>query len=182
MLSTLFFFGVAFQAGDPAVPVLDAARVHWYGLSFAATSIRTGQANPAFPTVAVGRGTLRSSPARDDEAGTWTPRREDRWRWLVTPDATGTIEMSVHYGPMTFTTTDAWGGAVSVSYPAQEAVIRIENFKASDVDKNGFVNGDDFDTFSAWFKAGDPRADWDDNGFVNGDDFDFFTDFFVRGA
>ncbi len=51
----------------------------------------------------------------------------------------------------------------------------------ADFDNNGFINGDDFDTFVALFADGDAAADWDGNCFVNGDDFDGFVDAFVRG-
>lgn len=52
----------------------------------------------------------------------------------------------------------------------------------SDVDTNGYVNGDDFDTFVAWFIAGDPRADYNRDTFVSGDDFDLFAADFVAGC
>ncbi len=52
----------------------------------------------------------------------------------------------------------------------------------SDYDGNGFVNGDDFDNFTAAFIAGDGAADVDGNGFVNGDDFDSYTAAFIAGC
>jgi len=52
----------------------------------------------------------------------------------------------------------------------------------SDFDRNGFVNGDDFDAFAALFIVGDPAADWDHNAIVNGDDFDGFAGAFVDGC
>lgn len=52
----------------------------------------------------------------------------------------------------------------------------------ADFDQNGFVNGDDFDSFVALFEAGDPGADFDQNGFVNGDDFDSFVGHFEAGC
>jgi len=52
----------------------------------------------------------------------------------------------------------------------------------SDIDQNCFVNGEDFDLFSAWFIAGDIRADYDGNSFVNGDDFDSFALDFSGGC
>ncbi len=52
----------------------------------------------------------------------------------------------------------------------------------SDFNNDGFVNGDDFDAFSAAFVAGDSSADFDKNGFVNGDDFDAFVARFVAGC
>ncbi len=52
----------------------------------------------------------------------------------------------------------------------------------ADFDGNGFVNGEDFDSFVLAFEAGEPEADFDGNGFVNGDDFDAFTAAFVAGC
>ena len=52
----------------------------------------------------------------------------------------------------------------------------------ADFDTNGFVNGDDFDGFTAAFEQGDPSSDFDSNSFVNGDDFDAFTLAFEAGC
>ena len=52
----------------------------------------------------------------------------------------------------------------------------------SDIDDNGFVNGDDFDTWIFWFVFGDPRADYNHDTFVSGDDFDLFVDDFIAGC
>ncbi len=52
----------------------------------------------------------------------------------------------------------------------------------ADYDSNGFVNGDDFDSFALDFYFGLPASDWDANGFVNGDDFDGFSAAFVAGC
>ncbi len=60
------------------------------------------------------------------------------------------------------------------------AVLTVEC--PADFDSNGFVNGDDFDTFVQMFELGDESADIDSNGFVNGDDFDTFTVLFEAGC
>ncbi len=52
----------------------------------------------------------------------------------------------------------------------------------SDINHDGWVNGDDFDEFTQWFDAGDARADYDGNGWVNGDDFDAFAIDFDAGC
>ncbi len=52
----------------------------------------------------------------------------------------------------------------------------------SDFDRNGFVNGEDFDAFAALFIDGAAGADVDGNGFVNGDDFDRFVANFEAGC
>lgn len=51
-----------------------------------------------------------------------------------------------------------------------------------DANADGFVNGDDFDVFSAWFRGGCVFADFDCNGFVNGEDFDAFVAGFEPGG
>ncbi len=53
---------------------------------------------------------------------------------------------------------------------------------AADIDKNGFVNGDDFDAFVAAFELGDTFAEYDNNCFLNGDDFDAFVADFLAGC
>ena len=67
-------------------------------------------------------------------------------------------------------------------FPPPELAPGLGKANPCDVDKNGFVNGDDADTFGHWFEAGDIRADFDRNGFVNGEDFDAFTAAFQRGG
>ena len=52
----------------------------------------------------------------------------------------------------------------------------------ADINDDGFVTGDDFDTFMDLFNLGDPGADYDGNTFVNGDDFDSFTADFEAGC
>lgn len=59
---------------------------------------------------------------------------------------------------------------------------RLDVYCPADFDENGFVNGDDFDSFSFFFYWGDPQADFDGNGFVNGDDFDYFSVYFEAGC
>ncbi len=52
----------------------------------------------------------------------------------------------------------------------------------ADLNKDGFVNGDDYDLFADAFDAGLPAADFDKNGFVNGDDYDAFASAFDAGC
>ncbi len=52
----------------------------------------------------------------------------------------------------------------------------------ADLDRNLFVNGDDFDTFVSAFEAGDQNIDVNGDGFVNGVDFDYFLDRFTAGC
>ncbi len=51
-----------------------------------------------------------------------------------------------------------------------------------DVDQNGFVNGDDYDSFASAFEAAHPDADFNADGFVNGDDYDAFAEHFDAGC
>ncbi|MCC6969973.1 MAG: hypothetical protein IT434_07090 [Phycisphaerales bacterium] len=51
-----------------------------------------------------------------------------------------------------------------------------------DVDQNGFVNGDDYDSFASAFDVADPDADFNADGFVNGDDYDAFAEHFDAGC
>jgi len=52
----------------------------------------------------------------------------------------------------------------------------------ADFDRNGFVNGVDFDSLVDLFVLGDPGADWNHDTFVNGDDFDGFVAAFEAGC
>ena len=52
----------------------------------------------------------------------------------------------------------------------------------SDHNRDGFVTGEDFDSFVTLFELGDPDADFDHNGFVTGEDFDAFVAAFVSGC
>ncbi|MCC6970268.1 MAG: VCBS repeat-containing protein [Phycisphaerales bacterium] len=52
----------------------------------------------------------------------------------------------------------------------------------SDVNADGFVNGDDFDQFASWFDAGSAAADFNNDGFVNGNDYDEFAQAFDLGC
>lgn len=48
----------------------------------------------------------------------------------------------------------------------------------ADFNRDGFVNGDDFDGFAAAFEEADHAADFNGDGFVNGDDYDAFSEAF----
>ncbi len=52
----------------------------------------------------------------------------------------------------------------------------------SDYDGDGFVTGDDFDSFVADFVDGFVTADFDADGFVTGDDFDGYVSAFESGC
>jgi len=70
--------------------------------------------------------------------------------------------------------TNDCGSATSLTFRAATCF--------ADFDCNGFVNGDDFDTFVVLFEAGNPDSDVDGNGFPNGDDFDAFAAAFIAGC
>jgi len=52
----------------------------------------------------------------------------------------------------------------------------------ADFDGDGFVTGDDFDSFVAAFEMGDVASDFDGDGFVTGDDFDQYVVAFEAGC
>lgn len=52
----------------------------------------------------------------------------------------------------------------------------------TDVNYDGFVNGDDFDLFVSLFEAGNIQADFNGDGFVTGDDYDSFVAGFEAGC
>ncbi len=52
----------------------------------------------------------------------------------------------------------------------------------ADYNSDGFVTGDDFDSFVIDFELGNPGADADLNGFINGEDFDYFAAHFNAGC
>jgi len=52
----------------------------------------------------------------------------------------------------------------------------------SDFDGDGFVTGDDFDSYVFAFEAGDASSDFDGDGFVTGDDFDAYVLAFEAGC
>ena len=53
---------------------------------------------------------------------------------------------------------------------------------ATDVNADGFVNGDDFDLYANLFVAGNLAADFNHDGFVTADDFDEFVAKFITGG
>ena len=89
-------------------------------------------------------------------------------------DATGQVGEVIQDGP--YRTAVVYATATSTEW--RYAVIP----RLCDLDRNGWVNGDDADLFNALFDAGDQRADFDGNGWVNGDDFDAFQEDFAKGS
>lgn len=55
-------------------------------------------------------------------------------------------------------------------------------FCRADVNRDTFVNGNDYDAFADQWIDGLPGGDYDRNGFVNGDDFDAFVAEFEEGC
>ncbi|MCC6968877.1 MAG: hypothetical protein IT434_01525 [Phycisphaerales bacterium] len=52
----------------------------------------------------------------------------------------------------------------------------------ADFNRDGFVNGDDYDLFAEAFDSADPSGDMNMDGFVNGDDYDVFAEAFDAGC
>lgn len=59
---------------------------------------------------------------------------------------------------------------------------QVPKYCFADFDKNGYVNGTDYDDFADAFDVGSPSADINEDGAVNGDDFDFFAICFDEGC
>jgi len=96
-------------------------------------------------------------------------------------DHTQALVMSSDYGAYDVTLV-AWD-ANGVYADSDPVIVRIAVHPCpSDFDRNGFVNGEDFDAFIAYFEAGGEAADFDENTFVNGDDFDQFVLAFEAGC
>lgn len=87
----------------------------------------------------------------------------------VTPAAAGSYDCVVT-SACNSVTSDA--AALTVAAPCCVA----------DFDENGFVNGDDSDSFAVLFLMGDIGADVNGDTFVTGDDFDTFMDHFLAGC
>lgn len=92
-----------------------------------------------------------------------------------------------------FKPTGAWADLVDLGKPvtaadvAQDLPFILWGYAGnapcpSDINGDGFVNGDDYDTFADAFAIADPKADFDRNGFVNGDDYDAFVLAFNAGC
>lgn len=55
-------------------------------------------------------------------------------------------------------------------------------FCKPDVNRDGYINGDDYDFFALAFEVGSSDADYNHDGYVNGDDYDFFGLDFEEGC
>ncbi len=71
-------------------------------------------------------------------------------------------------------------GRVDVRNAAQAAAATL--ICPSDFNRDGFVNGDDFDSYVAAFELGSIASDFDGNGFVTGEDFDAYVAAFEAGC
>ncbi|MBL8760715.1 MAG: hypothetical protein JNL50_05365 [Phycisphaerae bacterium] len=103
---------------------------------------------------------------------------------LNTPGALGSHVVNSAYldhGTYYFAAVVTDGSTTSTSWSTATATFD-ENGCLSDVDHNGFVNGDDYDAYAAYFEAGQGEADLNHDGFVNGDDFDHFAEHFEAGC
>ncbi|MFO0835411.1 MAG: hypothetical protein U0638_10590 [Phycisphaerales bacterium] len=77
-------------------------------------------------------------------------------------------------------------GGTTLMYAETLASFQFANvvtfFCPADVNADGFVNGDDYDTFASFFDTADAEADFNGDGFVNGDDYDAFASAFDGGC
>ncbi len=189
--------------GAPVVPPAEGCR-NAFAAVFTPEGVATDisrqvrqrfEANPA----AIGK-TAELSPGDAIPAGTAFTFDVD----LCDESARAYVQRSLAEGTLAFIITSLepasggpGGGTGSPTYPAfytKESSIAIaQGYQVkldlelavgtgADFDNNGFINGDDFDTFVALFADGDAAADWDGNCFVNGDDFDGFVAAFEGGV
>jgi len=135
---------------------------------------------------AAGTAALDFQWQRETEVGSgdWTDLADDNCEEYLPEyfDFRGTTTMQLRIGGL----SDDWAGRYrcivsnacgsETSYPVRVATC------FADFDCNGFVNGDDFDSFVAFFELGDQVADADGNTFVNGDDFDVYVVAFEAGC
>ena len=66
--------------------------------------------------------------------------------------------------------------------PIDRGCYEVEPPCPSDLNQDGFVNGDDYDMFASAFESADPDADFNNDGFINGDDYDAFASHFEAGC
>lgn len=77
----------------------------------------------------------------------------------------------------------AYGGSDTLEGQIGRPEDFVTNFLClADYDKNGFLTGEDFDTFVSDFELGRMKADFDGDGFVTGEDFDGFVSEFQLGC
>lgn len=71
-----------------------------------------------------------------------------------------------------------------ITGPCSEVTTDTATLRACFADFNcdGFVNGDDYDSFASLFEPGDAGADLNCDSFVNGDDYDLFASAFESGC
>jgi len=68
------------------------------------------------------------------------------------------------------------GAAYAGSYGAHQYLC------PGDVDRNGYVNGNDYDLFAQAFEEGQAIADFNGDGYINGNDYDLFASAFEAGC
>jgi len=112
-----------------------------------------------------------------------TSDSEPHFQWRKdNSDLTGAIDARLDFehvttaevGAYECVITNACGDAIS-----RTALVRNCN---ADFNADGFVTGDDFDSYVTAFELGDPAADFDRDSFVTGDDFDKFVAAFESGC
>lgn len=128
------------------------------------------------PVVVLGAFVLARDGVVGSSAGAWGGEAPRAWG-IVTRGAGGEMvkvgSVFEDYGGFTYAQVDAEGGG---------PYLKLLQAGPCDVNRDGFVNGVDFDTFTAWFVAGDRRADFDRDGFVTGADFDGFVERYAQGG
>ncbi len=76
-----------------------------------------------------------------------------------------------------------FGGQAALARTIAPQIPRLlAHGRSPDLDRDGFLTGDDFTLFVTAFENGSRLADFDGDGFITGDDFQAFVEAFERGC
>lgn len=133
-----------------------------------------------FHVIAAGAGDLSVQWQYKSDDGTWVDVGDGEFPGVGDLIGTGTPDLSViNLQPGARVRFRAMATNACAPIPSHEAWLTV---CPSDTNCDGFVNGDDYDSFASAFEAADPAADLNQDGFVNGDDYDFFASAFEAGC
>ena len=133
-----------------------------------------------FHVIAAGAGDLTVQWQFKTDVGTWVDVGDGEFQGVGELIGTGTPDLSViNLQPGAKVRFRAMATNACAPIPSREAWLTV---CPSDSNCDGFVNGDDYDSFASAFESADPAADLNKDGFVNGDDYDFFASAFEAGC
>ncbi|MFO0836081.1 MAG: LamG-like jellyroll fold domain-containing protein [Phycisphaerales bacterium] len=133
-----------------------------------------------FHVIAAGAGNLTVQWQFKTDLGTWVDVGDGEFPGVGDLIGTDTPDLSViNLQPGAKVRFRAMATNACAPIPSREALLTV---CSSDTNCDGFVNGDDYDSFASAFETADPAADLNKDGFVNGDDYDFFASAFEAGC